>query len=107
MGLLGLIYIAGRTVGKMSGAFGGAFITKAGTNIRKYLPFGLLSQAGVAIGLAILVGREFGDLGAAGHELAVITINTIAATTIIFEIIGPIATKFAITKAGEIGKARS
>ncbi len=106
MGLLGLIYIAGRTVGKMSGAFGGAFITKAGTNIRKYLPFGLLSQAGVAIGLAILVGREFGDLGAAGHELAVITINTIAATTIIFEIIGPIATKFAITKAGEIGKAR-
>lgn len=106
MGLLGVIYILGRTAGKMSGAFLGASIAKAESNIRKYLPFGLLSQAGVAIGLAILVGREFSDLGALGHNLAVLTINTIAATTLIFEIVGPIATKFAITRAGEIEKAR-
>jgi len=106
MGLLGVIYILGRTAGKMSGAFLGASIAKAESNIRKYLPFGLLSQAGVAIGLAILVGREFSDLGALGHNLAVLTINTIAATTLIFEIVGPIATKFAIPRAGEIEKAR-
>ena len=104
MGLLGLIYILCRVAGKMSGAYLGASISKAPSTIRKYLGFGLLSQAGVAIGLAILVGREFGDLGEAGHHLAVLTINTIAATTIIFEIIGPIATKLAIAKAGEVGK---
>ena len=104
MGLLGLIYIIGRTAGKMSGAFLGASIAKAERTIRKYLPFGLLSQAGVAIGLAILVGREFGDLGEVGRSLAILTINTIAATTIIFEIIGPITTKFAIAGAGEVGK---
>ena len=106
MGLLGLIYIIGRTAGKMSGAFLGASLAKAEPTMRKYLPFGILSQAGVAIGLAILVGRELGDLGEAGHDLAILTINTIAATTIIFEIIGPIATKFAITGAGEMGKAK-
>ena len=104
MGLLGLIYIGGRIIGKMSGAYLGACISKAQASIRKYLGLGLLSQAGVAIGLAILVGREFSDLGKVGHNLAVLTINTIAATTIIFEIIGPITTKFAITRAGEMGK---
>lgn len=45
-------------------------------------------------------------MGEEGRYLAFLTINTIAATTIIFEIIGPIMTKFAITKAGEVGKAR-
>lgn len=105
MGLLGLIYIGGRTVGLMGGSFLGASVAKVEPNIRKYLPFGILSQAGVAIGLAILVGRELGGLGEEGRYLSMLTINTIAATTIIFEILGPITTKFAISKAGEIGQA--
>ena len=105
MGLLGLIYIGGRIIGKMGGAYLGASISKAQASIRKYLGLGLLSQAGVAIGLAILVGREFSTLGEVGHHLAVSAINTIAATTIIFEIIGPLTAKFAITRAGEVGKA--
>ncbi|HID96021.1 MAG TPA: cation:proton antiporter [Candidatus Latescibacteria bacterium] len=104
IGLLGLVYMFGRTSGLMSGSFLGASLAKAQPVIRKYLGLGILSQAGVAIGLAILVGREFNTLGQAGHDLAVLTINTIAATTIIFEIIGPITTKFAITRAGESGE---
>ena len=106
MGFLGLIYIICRASGLIGGAFFGATISKQDPAIRKYLGLGILSQAGVAIGLAILVTREFGSLGKAGQDLAVLVINTIAATTIIFEIIGPIATKFAISKAGEMNKAK-
>jgi len=105
-GFIGLIYTICRTSGLIGGAFFGATISKQDPAIRKYLGFGILSQAGVAIGLAILVTREFGPLGKAGQDLAILVINIIAATTIIFEIIGPIATKFAISKAGEMNKAK-
>ncbi|MCK4308169.1 hypothetical protein KAW50_08100 [candidate division WOR-3 bacterium] len=91
---------------KMGGAFLGATASKSEPLIRKYLGMGILSQAGVAIGLAILVTREFSSFGTAGQDLAILVINTIAATTIVFEILGPIAAKIAITKAGEIGKHR-
>jgi Kef-type K+ transport system membrane component KefB len=106
MGLLGLIYIICRIFGLVGGAYFGATISRSAPVIRKYLGLGILSQAGVAIGLAILATREFGSLSAAGRDLALVVINTIAATTIIFEIIGPIATKFAISKAGEIERAK-
>jgi len=104
MGLLGIVYIICRTLGLMGGAFFGATVSKADPVIRKYLGFGILSQAGVAIGLALMTTREFGGLGESGHQIATLIINTIAATTIVFEIIGPLATKFAISKANEIGK---
>ncbi|MDP8292584.1 MAG: cation:proton antiporter, partial [Candidatus Orphnella occulta] len=106
MGVLGLVYIICRTCGLMGGAYVGASIAKSPTVIRKYLGMGILSQAGVAIGLAIMVTKEFAGLGSAGKDLSIMVINTIAATTIIFEILGPIATKFAITRAGEAGKAK-
>ncbi len=101
MGILGIIYIVCRISGKMGGAFLGAIMSKPHPAIRKYLGLGILSQAGVAIGLAILVTREFSSLGEVGKNLSLLVINTIAATTIIFEILGPIGTKIAITKAGE------
>ncbi|MBA7629548.1 hypothetical protein ES703_37047 [subsurface metagenome] len=104
MGLIGLIYIVSRSSGLIGGASLGASISKAPKKIKKYLGLGLLSQAGVAIGLSLLIIREFSIYGEAGKELGTIIVTTIAATTIFFEIIGPIATKFAITKAGEVKK---
>jgi len=101
MGLLGVIYILARGFGKIGGATLGAYISKAEMNLRKYLGFALLSQAGVAIGLAMIVQREFGLYG----ELATVTITIITATTIIHEILGPLGVKYAISKAGEIGQA--
>lgn len=106
MGLVGFVYLLARTAGKIGGAFFGAAISKTSPQVRNWVGIGILSQAGVAVGLAIMVGREFSGLGAAGESLALLTINVIAATTIIFEIIGPLAIKLAITKAGEIGKGR-
>ena len=102
MGILGLIYILCRTIGLVGGASLGATISKSPYVVRKYLGWGILSQAGVAIGLAMLVVTEFPSLGMEGRNLALKVINTIAATTIVFEILGPIGVKYAITKAGEI-----
>lgn len=107
MGLIGLLYIFGRSLGLISGAWFGATITKMHKNIRNYLGLGILSQAGVAIGLSILVGREFSHLNEIGSQISALIINTIAATTIFFEFIGPLATKFAIKKSGEMGKQKS
>jgi len=107
MGVLGILYIICRSLGLIGGASIGATISGAAPVIRKYLGLGILSQAGVAIGLAIMATREFTFMGESGKTLALMVINTIAATTIVFEVIGPIATKFAIRKAGEIGKSKS
>jgi Kef-type K+ transport system membrane component KefB len=106
MGVLGLVYIAARTCGLVGGASFGAAVSRQARAIRKYLGFGILSQSGVAIGLALLANMEFSVLGKAGQDLGVLAINTIAATTIVFEIIGPIGTKFAISRAGETGKRK-
>ncbi|RKY25433.1 MAG: hypothetical protein DRP62_01200 [Planctomycetota bacterium] len=103
MGILGLVYVVCRIVGLIGGAFLGATLSKQNSIIRKYLGLGILSQAGVAIGLAVLAAGELEPLGKAGEILAVAVVNTIAATTILFEIIGPIGTRFAISKAGEVG----
>jgi Kef-type K+ transport system membrane component KefB len=101
MGIIGLLYIIARSAGKIGGATLGAFISKAPRVLKKYLGLGLFSQAGVAIGLSLLVIREFSGLGEQGRELAALIVTTIAATTVIFEIIGPITAKIAIMRAGE------
>jgi len=103
MGILGLVYVICRIAGLIGGASLGATLSGQNSVIRRYLGLGILSQAGVAIGLAMLAANEFRSLGTSGQNLAVTVVNTIAATTILFEIIGPIGTKYAISKAGEIG----
>lgn len=102
LGIIGLLYIIGRSSGKISGATAGAYIGKLPDNIRKYLGIGILSQAGVAIGLALIVKSEFVEFGEHGAYIGASVITTITATSIFFEIIGPILTKVALSKSGEI-----
>jgi Kef-type K+ transport system membrane component KefB len=104
LGLLGAVYVICRSAGLIGGATLGAIVGREIPVIRKYLGPGILSQAGVAIGLAYLIVKEFTPLGPAGSEIAAKVITTVAATTIIFMIIGPILAKLAITKAGETWK---
>ncbi len=103
LGILGIVYMAARTGGLMGGAWLGAVVGKSESKIRKYLGFGILSQAGVAIGLSLMVQQMFLEIGTA-HSLAigVKVITAVTATSIVFEIIGPICAKFALSKAGEI-----
>jgi CBS domain-containing protein len=91
-------YLVGRTAGKMAGANLGARIGRAGESVKKYLGLTLFSQAGVAVGLAIMASVRFpGETGD-----AIVTIIT--ATTFVVQLIGPPCVKYAIHKAGEAGR---
>jgi len=94
---LAVVYLVGRTGGKMLGANFGARLSGAPRTVQKYLPMCLFSQAGVAIGLSILAGQRFPE-GIGDTILVVIT-----ATTFVVQLLGPPATKWAVTKAGEVG----
>ena len=107
LGSLGCVYILGRSVGKIGGAGLGAMLGHVEAKIKKYLGLGILSQAGVAIGLSLIVKQDFSQLAMQydlphAARIGVTVITTITATSIFFEIIGPILTRFALKRAGEI-----
>lgn len=102
IGVVGLLYVGGRTVGKMSGAWLGGVLGKAEPSVRNYLGFALFSQAGVAIGLALAIAQEFSRAGPAAQEVGALVVNIVAATTFLVQVIGPPFVKFAISRAGEI-----
>lgn len=96
-----LIYIIFRVVGKWLGAFTGASITHCEDNVKKYLGFALVPQAGVAIGLATTASKLF-SLNESTQEAGALVIAIILTSTLIYELFGPLASKFALKKAGEI-----
>ena len=105
MGLLGVAYVVLRSAGKLLGAWIGGTLGKADPVVRDNLGLGLLSQAGVAIGLALASASRFASYGEEGKVLGSLIINVITATTFVVQIVGPICVKLAISRAGEIGKA--
>ena len=90
-------YLLARFLGKMVGAWAGAVASKAPDVIKKYTGFGLFSQAGIAIGLALHAAGEF-------PQMSDLIISIALGTTVVTEILGPLMTKFAITRAGEVGR---
>ena len=101
VGVVALAYLVFRALGKISGAYLGARLSNAVPSIRKYLGMTLLSQAGVAVGLAFSIATQVSPLGADGTNLEKTIITTIITTTLIVQLVGPILTKIAIFKAGE------
>lgn len=92
--VIGLLYILSRSAGKYFGASISARMVKCEPNITKYLGVTLLPQAGVALGMAI----KSEQLGAEGAIVANITLFAV----LVYELIGPLLTKIALLKAGEI-----
>ncbi len=103
IGIIGLVYFAARSTGKIGGASLGAVIGRAPKRVRKFIGFTLLPQVGVALALALSINKEFTQpqYGSAGSEMAHYIINILLFTTIITEIIGPLLTRFALKKSGE------
>lgn len=95
IGVIGVVYIVVRVIGKLLGANLGARISHADKNVRKYLGIGLIPQAGVAIGLAMMCSSVVPEY--ANQITAVVVCGTI-----IYELIGPIVTKMMLVKIGEI-----
>lgn len=94
---IGVAYIVSRMVGKYVGAYASAKITKCDHLTQKYLGITLMPQAGVALGMSVTVmaSTEIGDIG-------VIIRNIILFSVLIYELFGPVMTKWALAKAGEI-----
>jgi len=95
-----VVYILGRTSGKMLGARFGAGWAKAPDTLKKYLGLCLFSQAGVAIGLSILASQQFtGELAHVGQTIVIV----VTASTFLVQLIGPPCVKLAVHKSGEAG----
>ena len=100
---IALIYVFSRVVGKWFGAYTGASISRCEPQIKKYLGFALVPQAGVAIGLSTTAYKLFSENPVTQRAGALI-LAIILTSTLIYELVGPLAAKFALKKAGEIGK---
>ena len=92
--LIGMIYILARSLGKYLGAHYSAKLMKCGPKICRYLGITLLPQAGVALGMCVTAK----ELGAEGDLIRNITLFAI----LVYELVGPLLTKMALTAAGEI-----
>ena len=95
LGIIGVAYVVARCIGKILGASMFAYLAQSSPKIRRHLGRCLLPQAGVAIGMALLVGERFPEIGESVLTLAV-------ATTVFFELTGPVLTRWSLNVAGEI-----
>ena len=91
--LVGVVYIASRSLGKISGAYTSCRATKCSPSIQKYLGITLLPQAGVALGMAA-EAAQLSD----GHMVR----NVVLFSVLVYELVGPTLTKISLTAAGEI-----
>ena len=91
--LVGVVYIASRSLGKISGAYTSCRATKCSPSIQKYLGITLLPQAGVALGMAA-EAAQLSD----GHMVR----NVVLFSVLVYELVGPTLTQMALTAAGEI-----
>ena len=95
IGLIGVIYVVVRVIGKVSGASFGAALMKAPETVRKHLGLTLIPQAGVAIGLSLIAAQTLPEYGSTIRAV-------ILCATLIYELVGPGITKIGLEKAGEI-----
>lgn len=91
--IVGFIFIAFRSLGKISGAYLSCRLEKTSSTIQKYLGITLLPQAGVALGMA-LTARNLSD--------GEIVRNVVLFAVLVYELVGPTLTKWSLLRAGEI-----
>ncbi len=92
---VGIVYILMRSLGKYVGASVGSRVMKCDPNIVKYLGITLLPQAGVALGMSLAATETMGEQGLLVRNITLFAV-------LIYELVGPMLTKIALTKAGEI-----
>ncbi len=98
IGLVGIIYVVFRLVGKYVGAYVGAKLSKASENVCRYIGPCLIPQAGVAIGLSLVAQGMVPEFGSTIRAV-------ILCGTLIYELIGPFVTKKTLIIAKEIKEA--
>lgn len=98
VGITGIAYFIIRIIGKYAGTYFTCLACDTDKNIRNYLGFALIPQAGVAIGLAFLGQRLLpADTGN-------LLMTIILSSSVLYELIGPVCAKIALIKSGAISK---
>lgn len=92
VGLIGIVYILCRILGKYIGARVGGQISRADQGVKNWMGIALLPQAGVAIGMALVASNNF-------PEHRQVLLSLIISSTVFFELFGPIFTRIAIRQA--------
>ena len=92
---IGAAYILARSLGKYVGAHFSAKATRCSPMIVKYLGITLLPQAGVALGMSLTAAQVLGAEGSLIRNVSLFSV-------LIYELVGPLLTKIALTRAGEI-----
>lgn len=97
--IIGVVYIIFRSLGKYFGAMSSAKMVHCDSKTVKYLGITLLPQAGVALGMVSTVAADelFGS-STIGNTVRF----TILFGVLVYEIFGPMMTKWALTRAGDI-----
>ena len=94
--IVGIVYIIFRSLGKYVGSYASAKATKCEPSICKYLGITLLPQAGVALGMCSIAAAGLAD--GQGDLIRNITLFAV----LIYELVGPLLTRQALTAAGDI-----
>ena len=91
---IGVVYILFRSLGKYVGAFSSCKAVGCDDKVTRYLGITLLPQAGVALGMCVTASQ----LGAEGDLVR----NIILFSVLVYELVGPAMTKYALTQSGDI-----
>jgi PTS system fructose-specific IIC component len=102
LGSLGLAYFVARVFGKSLGSFLGAVGGGSPKRVRAAIGLSLLPQAGLAIGLVVLIQ---GDRFIPSAVAQVIT-TVVLATVVLNELVGPPCVRRALQKSNEVNKDR-
>lgn len=95
LGLIGSAYVILRVIGRFLGAWVGGVITRAGPLFRGWMGLALMPQAGVALGMALVATERCLNVGK-------IILTVVIAATVVFELIGPVMTRIALVRAGDV-----
>lgn len=97
--ILGLVFVIARALGKVLGVWVGAMISHSKPSIKKTLGYCMLPQAGVAIGLVLMIQASSTALGPGGKLMINMMVNIILFSVFVNELTGPPISKMAILKA--------
>ncbi len=92
--VVGIVFVLSRSVGKIEGAKISSKFMHCEPTVQKYLGITLLPQAGVCLGMA-MTAMSLGESGIIIRNIALFAV-------LVYELVGPLLTKIALDRAGEI-----
>jgi Kef-type K+ transport system membrane component KefB len=100
LGLVGAAYILLRTAGLWLGGWLGARLAGLSGPRARLVGLAITPQAGVALGMALVAKSRFPEVGD-------MLLGIVISTTVVFELIGPVVTRWTLSRVGEIGEGRA